>query len=136
MYALLNYNSEITGKKRKRNKGTNFQCNSKVRKIRKIEESKYKQEDTSLNQDESKDWDEPIDEGNDKKIAGNGDNVDQEISKNSHFTVGGSAFYTMFSGLGKPFGDMIRPYRLYVKASFVVCTVGFDEYKKCSSKDH
>ena len=102
MYALLNYNSEITGKRRKRNEGTNCQCDSKVRKIGKIEESKYKQEDTSLNQDEIKDWDETIDEGNDKEIAGNGDNVDQEISKNSHFTVDGSAFYTKFSRLGRP----------------------------------
>ena len=35
MHVLLNYNSEITGKKRKRNEGTNGQCNLKVRKIRK-----------------------------------------------------------------------------------------------------
>ena len=47
--------SEITGKKRKRNEGTNGQCNSKVRKIRKTEESKDQQEDTSSNQDEKKD---------------------------------------------------------------------------------
>ena len=55
MHALLNYNSEITGKKRKRNEGTNGQCNSKVRKIRKTGESKDQQEDTSSNQDEKKD---------------------------------------------------------------------------------
>ena len=55
MHALLNYKSEITGIKRKRNECTNGQYNLKVRKIRKTEESKDQQEDNSLNQDEKKD---------------------------------------------------------------------------------
>ena len=52
MHALLNYNSEITGNKRKRNECMNGQCNLKVRKT---EESEDQQEDNSLNQDEKKD---------------------------------------------------------------------------------
>ena len=54
IHALLNYKSEITGKKRKRNEGTNGHCDAKVRKIRKAEASKDQQEDTSSNQDEKK----------------------------------------------------------------------------------
>ena len=52
MHALLNYNSEITGNKRKRNECMNGQSNLKVRKT---EESEDQQEDNSLNQDENKD---------------------------------------------------------------------------------
>ena len=77
MHALLNYNSEITGNKRKRNECMNGQSNLKVRKT---EESEDQQEDNSLNQDENKDWDEPIDEENDNEIAGS--TVDEEISNN------------------------------------------------------
>ena len=119
MHALLNYNSEITGIKRKRNERTNGQYNLKVRKIRKTEESKDQQEDNSLNQDEKKDWDEPIDEENDNEIAGS--TVDEEISNN---------------WFGRTFGDIIRAYRFYVEMSFAVFTVGFDEYEKSFTKDH
>ena len=58
MHTVLSYNSEITKKKAKRNEGTNGQYNSKVRKIRKIEESKDQQEHTSTNRDEKKEQDE------------------------------------------------------------------------------
>ena len=105
MHVLLNFNSEITGKKRKRNEGMNGQCNSKVRKIRKIEESKDQQEDSSSNRDENKDPDEPIDHKNEKEIAGNGDKVDEEISKNYHHIVDGSAILIKVFLFGKTFSD-------------------------------
>ena len=57
LHALLNYNSYITGKKRKRNKCANGQGNLKVRKIRWTEESTEQPEDTSTNRDGDKDRD-------------------------------------------------------------------------------
>ena len=136
MRALLSHNSAIGGKKRKRNEGTNGQCNSKVRKIRKTEESKDQQEDTSTNQDENKNRIEPIDDENGKKIAGNGDKFDEKISKNSHLIVDKGAILYKVCWFGKTFGDIIRTYRFFVKMSFPVCTVGFDGYEKSSTKDH
>ena len=38
-------------------------------------------------------------------------------------------------GLGGPL-VIIRAYRFYVKMSFAVFTVGFDEYEKSFTKDH
>ena len=137
MHALLNYNSETTEKKKKRNEGTNDQCHSKVRKIRESEVSEGQQEDTSSNQDEEKDRDEPIDEENDEELAGNGDDkVDEEISKDHHLIVNGSALLHKFFWFGKTFGDIVRAYWFYVKTSFAVCAVSFDEYENNSTKDH
>ena len=48
-------------------------------------------ENTSSNQDEEKDRDEPVDAENDKELAGNGDKVGEEISKNYHLIVNGRA---------------------------------------------
>ena len=108
---------ESLGKKRKRNEGTSCQCNWKVRKIRKTDASKDQQ-----------DRDEPINEENDKEIAGNGDKVDEEISKNSQLIFKGSALLHKVFWFGKTFGDTIRAYRFCVKTSFAVCTFGFNEY--------
>ena len=111
-----------------------MQWNSKVKKIRKTEEIKEQQEDNSSNQDEKKDRDEPIDQENDKEIAGNGDKDDEEISKNSQLIVHGGALLHKDFWFGKTFGDIIRAYQFYAETSFAVCIVGFD--KKKFDKDH
>ena len=93
------------------------------------------QGDTSSNQDEEKDRDEPVDEENDKELAGNGDKVDEEISKNSHLIVNGRALLHKVFQFGKTFGDIVSSFWFYLKTSFAVCTVGFDEYENNSTKD-
>ena len=65
-------------------------------------------EDTSSNQDEEKDRDELVDEENDKELAGNGDKVGEEISKNSHLIVDGRALLHKVFWSGKTFGDIVR----------------------------
>ena len=115
MHALLNYNSEITGKKRKRNEDKNGQCNSKLRKIRKTEEIKDQQEDTLTNQDGSKIRDELNDNENDKEVAGNVD--------------GGALLHKVF-WFGKTFGDIIRALQFYVKTNFAYLQLFLMDMKK------
>ena len=58
------------------------------------------------------------------------------ISKNSQLFVDGSVLLHKVFWFGKTFGDIIKTYQLYAKTNFVVCTVGFNEYEKSSTKDH
>ena len=92
-------------------------------------------ENTSSNQDEEKDRDEPVDAENDKELAGNGDKVGEEISKNSHLIVNGRALLHKVFWFGKTFGDIVRAFWFYLKTSFAVCAVGFDDYENNSTKD-
>ena len=131
---LQQWNNREENKKKWRYKG---QCNAKVRKIRKAEASKDQLEDTSSNQDEKKDRDESIDEGNDKEIAGNGDKWMKKSQRILTLLSTEVHFCTKFSRLGRPLVLwLIRAYWFYVETSFAVCTVGFYEYEKSSTKDH
>ena len=111
----------------------NFMLHTMVRKIRKREESKDQEEDTSTNWDENKNRIEPTDVENEKEIAGNGDKLMKRSQRNMTWLSAEVQFYSFW--FGKAFGDTIRAYRFYLKTSFAVCRVGFDWYEKCSTKD-